>query len=95
MRLSNVLLTAMLTTTYGSLAQESTTTFHQDSNNEKNPIETSLDSALLKKIERRYAKRNKKKLRQKKTIQKRLVQQESYSEITSRPHYYCPGCGRG
>jgi len=95
MRLSNVLLTTILTATYGSFAQGSTTVLAQDENNERNSVEISIDSVLLKKIERRYAQRNRKKLRQKKINKNRLVQQKSYSEKNSRPHYYCPGCGRG
>lgn len=97
MRLSNVLLAAMLATTYDSLAQDSTVNMDLDSisksNNLKNSVEIYRDSIYHKKVALFYAKRRKKELR--KAKRPKLVQENIYAEKVIRSYHNCPGCGRG
>lgn len=101
MRLSNVLLAAMVTSVYGSLAQEVTTVNAVDSIMEPNipqqPIEISIDSALLKKIDSLYANRNKPaKIDNKNHIDGRsTVKEIALPRAVKRPWLNCPSCGRG
>lgn len=102
MRLSNVLLAAMVTSVYGSLAQEVTTINAVDSIMESNtpqqPIEISIDSALLKKIDSLYANRNKPaRIDNKNHIDdgRSRVKEIAIPRAVKRPWLNCPSCGRG
>lgn len=92
MKLSNVLLTAMLTSVCASQAQDSIIKTDLDSLHisrlQNNVTEIPIDSVLLKKIDSLYASRNKKK-------PKKYTKQKTATPTVERPHFYCPGCGRG
>ena len=102
MRLSNVLLAAMVTSVYGGLAQEVTTVKTLDSilqsNSLGSPIEISIDSALLKKIDSLYSNRNKlPKMDNKNHIGngQNTVKEIETPRVVKRPWLNCPSCSRG
>lgn len=100
MKLSKVLLAAMLASTCVGLAQEHTPLNNQDSLNlsniKKNLSEITADSLFHEKVNKFYAKKEKKKKRKTKLVYANIGNQELDKQKTIyHSQNNCPGCGRG
>ena len=100
MKLSKVLLATMLASTNVSLAQEHTPLNHQDSLNlsniKKNLSGVTADSLFHEKVNKFYAKRERKKKRKTKSVYANKSKQKLDKQKTIyHSQNNCPGCGRG